>query len=209
MTIDDDAAKLLAFMDTQGLDASTHTTRGWTSIGAIVVDACLQRRQNYKKVVKPRVLALISDWPDAATTSGMRRRLNTGALPRVINWHSPNRLVQISEVTGVLEHHGIETVQDLREALADSSTRPLLRATLRAVRNVGPKTLDYFDILCGLPGGVAIDVRIRRVAKAAGISNMTYEHISAVIRSAAQLRGWRAGDLDATLWSLEPDILKT
>lgn len=149
MTIDNDDANLPALTDSQGRDASTEAGRGWEHIGAIIVDATLQRRQNYHATVMPRVLALIEAWPDAATTSGFRRRLDTGKLSEVINWPSPGRLAQADDMTRVFERHGIETVPDLRGALGDQGRRTVLRDALAAVRHVSPKTLDYIDTLSG------------------------------------------------------------
>ncbi|WP_426998489.1 hypothetical protein [Pseudarthrobacter sp. N5] len=200
MTIDGDTAKLLAFMDSHGIDASTEASRGWVSIGAIIVDASLQRRQNYESTVKPRVDALVVAWPDARTTSGFRKRLGTGTLSEVIDWPSPGRLAQIDDLTCVLEDQGIETVEELRATLTDPARRPVLRRALAAVRHVSPKTLDYIDVLSGLSTGVAVDVRIRRVAEAAGIEDTSYANMSAVILAAADSRGWRAENLDAALW---------
>lgn len=202
-TIENDAAKLLAFMDLQGLHASTEVRRGWEHIGAIIVDAALQRRQKYNATVKPRVEALITEWPDASTTSGFRRHLASGQLSEVIRWPSPGRLAQIDEITAVLERQQIETVAELREALTNQQLRQDLREALSRVQHVGPKTLDYFDILSGKTTGVAIDSRIRRTASLAGIEDMAYEHLAAVIRKAAESRGWRVGDLDAVLWTFE------
>jgi hypothetical protein len=200
MTIAGDTTKLLTFMESKGIDASTEVRRGWASIGAIIVDASLQRRQNYTATVKPRVDALLVAWPDAETTSGFRKRLETGTLSEVITWPSPGRLAQIEDLTCVFEDQDIETVEDLRARLADQSTRPVFRSALAEVRHMGPKTLDHIDILSGLSTGVAVDVRIRRVARAAGIEDVSYENMSAVIHAAADSRGWRAGDLDAALW---------
>ncbi|MEV7132582.1 hypothetical protein AB0N24_06790 [Arthrobacter sp. NPDC093128] len=199
MTIDGDTAKLLAFIDSHGIDAA-EVSRGWASIGAIIVDACLQRRQNYEETVKPRVDALVAAWPDAQTTSGFRKGLATGTLSEVIDWPSPGRLAQIDDLTCVFEDQGIETVEELRARLTDPATRPVLRDALAGVRHVSPKTLDYVDTLSGLATGVATDVRIRRVAEAAGIEDTSSANMSAVIRAAADSRGWRAGDLDAALW---------
>ena len=204
MTVDGDARKLLAFMDSHHIDGSIQVSRGWGHIGATIVDAALQRRQNYENTVKPRVEALVAAWPDSETTTGFRRRLNTGKLPEVIRWSSPSRLSQIEEMTGVFESQQIDTVHELRDKLTDDAQRDKLRRVLDDVRHVGPKTLDYFDILSGIPTGVAIDVRIRRVIRAAGIEDVSYRHISAVIRAAALSRGWRPGDLDAALWKWKP-----
>ena len=150
MTTDNDAANTPAPMDPPGTDASTEVSRGWDHIGAIIVDATLQRRQNYNETVKPRVEALVAAWPDAATTSGFRRHLDTGKLSDVISWPSPGRLAQVEDITRVFEDQGIETVVELRGALGDPARRTVLREALAAVRHVSPKTLDYIDTLSGL-----------------------------------------------------------
>jgi hypothetical protein len=163
MTIDNDAATLPTLMDSHGMDASTELSRGgWDHIGAIIVDATLQRRQNYDATVKPRVLALVAAWPDAATTSGFRKRLDTGKLSEVISWPSPGRLAQVEEMTCVFERQGIETVLELRDTLGDHARRTVLREALAGVRHVSPKTLDYIEILSGTSTGAAVDVRVHR-----------------------------------------------
>lgn len=158
MTIDNDAANLPAQLDSRGTDDSIEVSRGWGHIGAIVVDATLQRRQNYHATVRPRVVALVGAWPDAATTSGFRRRLDTGTLSEVISWPSPGRLAQVEDMTRVFESQGIETVVELRGALGDDASRAVLREALGAVRHVSPKTLDYIDTLSGVSTGGAVEV---------------------------------------------------
>lgn len=150
MTIENDAANHPALTDSHGLDASTEVSRGWDHIGAIIVDATLQRRQNYNETVKPRVIALVAAWPDAATTSGFRQHLDTGELPDVINWPSPGRLAQVEDITQVFEREGIETVTELRDTLEDPAKGAALREALAGVRHVSPKTLDYIGTLSGI-----------------------------------------------------------
>lgn len=104
-------------------------------------------------------------------------------------------------MTRVFESQRIDTVHELRDKLTDHAQRDELRRVLDDVRHVGPKTLDYFDILSGIPTGIAIDVRIRRVISAAGINDVSYRNISAVIRAAALSRSWRPSDLDSALWN--------
>jgi len=157
MTIDNDAANLPAQLDSHGTDDSLEVSRGWDHIGAIIVDATLQRRQNYHATVRPRVVALVGAWPDAATTSGFRRRLDTGTLSEVISWPSPGRLAQVEDMTRVFESQGIETVVELRGALGDDARRAVLREALGAVRHVSPKTLDYIDTLSGVATGGAVE----------------------------------------------------
>ena len=157
MTIDNDAANLPAQLDSHGTDDSIEVSRGWDHIGAIVVDATLQRRQNYHATVRPRVVALVGAWPDAATTSGFRRRLDTGTLSEVISWPSLGRLAQVEDMTRVFESQGIETVVELRGTLGDHASRAVLREALGAVRHVSPKTLDYIDTLSGVSTGGAVE----------------------------------------------------
>ena len=144
-------------MDSHGTDDSTEVSRCWDHIGAIIVDASLQRRQNYHATVRPRVVALVEAWSDAATTSGFRQRLDTGTLSEVISWPSPGRLAQVEDMTRVFESQGIETVMELRGALGDHDNRAVLREALGAVRHVSPKTLDYIDTLSGASTGGAVE----------------------------------------------------
>ncbi|MCO4275544.1 hypothetical protein NG701_14075 [Pseudarthrobacter sp. HLT3-5] len=155
MTIDNDDANLPAPTDSPGTDAPTDISRGWDHIGAIIVDATLQRRQNYNETVKPRVEALVAEWPDAATTSGFREHLDSGTLSEVIDWPSPGRLAQVEDITQVFEREGIETVAELRGTLEDHAKGAALRAALALVRHVSPKTLDYIGTLSGIPTGAA------------------------------------------------------
>lgn len=155
MTMENEGAGLTAPTDPHDTDTPTEVSRGWDHIGAILVDATLQRRQNYSATVKPRVDALIAAWPDADTTSGFRRHLATGGLSDVISWPSPGRLAQVEDMTGVFERQGIETVTELRDTLGDHAGRAALREALGGVRHVSPKTLDYIDVLCGIPDAPA------------------------------------------------------
>lgn len=201
MTVSIDAALLLRYLDDQGIDGSRHVARGWQHIGAIIVDAVLQRRQRYKATVRPRVENLVAVWPEAATVSGFRKRIDEGGLSVAIRWKSEQRLTQIKKILAVFESAGIETVDDLRNHLLDNVTGDELHAALRKVKFVGPKTVDYIDILAGLDQTVAVDVRIRRFITNAGIPNLSYRHVSEVIHAAAVSRGWRPGDLDAAMWN--------
>ena len=201
MTIEYDAQRLLEHLDALGVDGGTQVSRGWNHIGAVVVDATLQRRQRYAAIVLPRVRSLIELWPDAETTSGFRQRIASGQLSDAIRWAGQQRLDQISEIADVLAKLGIEKVADLCSAFADTESRDTLRKSLRSIPHVGPKTLDYLEILAGSSDSVAIDVRVRKVTQAAGILDTSYDHLWAVIQEAARARGWRAGDLDAAIWN--------
>jgi hypothetical protein len=214
-----DSKKLLDYMDAEGLDGAVQVKRGQEHIGALIVDSALQRRNKYAATVAPRVAKIIEAWPEADTTAGFREltgdgdtsdfdwSLNTGlaGLGKVIDWSSPTRLIQMAETATVFADHGIDTTDQLREALEEEATRAELRRQLRRVRNIGPKTLDYFDILCGITEAAAVDSRIRLAATRAGIEKQGYDHLREVMFHAANARNWRLSDLDAVLWAAHED----
>lgn len=214
----DDAQLLLAYMDAEGLDGSVPVNRGQEHMGGLLVDSALQRRNKYAATVAPRVAKIIEEWPEAATTTGFRRltgegnvdfdwSLDTGlgGLGKVINWSSPTRLIQMAQTAEVFHDHGIDTTDQLRQALEAEVTREPLRRELRRVPHIGPKTLDYIDILCGVTEAAAVDSRIRTAAVRAGIQRQDYEHLREVMRHASNTRNWRLGDLDAVLWAAHED----
>lgn len=199
--ITQDAERLLEYMDGHNIDGARQTTRGWSHIGALITDAVLQRRQKYKATVFPRVESLVREWPDAETTKGFRERIDGGDLSAVIRWKGEERLKQIQDIVSVFGELGIDDVDTLRQRLGADPDRGEFRSALRRVRHVGQKTVDYVDILAGVESGTAVDSRIRKHMKSAGVSNLTYRHVQAVMRQAADARGWRHGDLDAALWN--------
>lgn len=199
MTVENDAALLLAHLDSIGVTGSEQVTRGWGHMGALLVEAALQRQRNYERVVLPAARAVKEAWPDADTTTGLRKRLKEHDLGEVIHYRSPSRTTQVVEMAAVLELHAVETVDEFRIALEDPERGAVLRKDLDRVKYVGAKTLDYLEILVGI-SSVAVDSRLQRVTRAAGIERTDYDHLAAVIRTAAADRGWRPGDLDAALW---------
>jgi hypothetical protein len=187
MTVEHDAALLLAHLDSLEVTGSEQVTRGWGHMGAALVEAALQRQRHYERVVLPAARRVKAAWPDAETTSGLRKRLKEHDLAEVIKYDEPARTLQVDQTAAVLELHGVETVADFREALEDTERGPVLRRDLDRVRNVGPKTLDYLEIIVGI-SSVAVDSRLTRVTKAAGIERTDYDHLAAVIRAVAAER---------------------
>ena len=203
MTLASDTTKMLHFIDSAKITVSPRGGEpAWTHMGALLADAALQPRRKYSSWVVPKVVSLRDAWPDAATTKGLLVRLESDDLAEALGGvDAPRRITKIGALAAVLDRARIQDVLELRSHLAAPETRPQTREALRQVRDVGPKTVDYFDRLVGLPDGVAIDSRLRAVARTAGIENTSYDHLAAVIRTVAGERGWEAADLDAALWS--------
>ncbi|MDR0483360.1 MAG: hypothetical protein LBH13_09465 [Cellulomonadaceae bacterium] len=194
-----DAERLLTYIDENAI-VPTPAPRGWDHLGAIVVDSALQRRQKYDATVLPRVQRVAAEWPDASTARGFLNHVAAGDLAEMADWNGEDRLTQMRATAEALLSLQINTVEDLRGALSVEPRRTEVRNALRTIHNVGPKTMDYFDILAGL-SNTAVDSRIEAVTAAAGIANTHYEYLHDVVVTAAQQRGWDLRDLDHALWS--------
>lgn len=186
-TLQSDVTRLAQRIQTCRINDSKPASRGWNHIGAVVVDAVLQRRQKYSSTVLPRVQLFIADYPESHTTEGVRELSEKGEISNAICWKSDSvRITQIEEITSTLEACQIDTVDQWRVQYVESKTRLQLRSRLSVIRYVGPKTLDYFEILVGIPTAIAIDFRIRRICKESGITNPSYDYLSDVIRNTAR-----------------------
>jgi hypothetical protein len=199
-----DAQKLLDYMDRKGLDGGTGVRRSRTHMGGLIVESALQRLQKYTATVVPRANGLIEAWPDAVTTSGFLDRIATGTLSETVRWPEGERLVQMQATAEALAAEGVETVEQLTQQFSDDATRLPMRRVLRRVRDVGPKTTDFIEILAGSQKVAAIDSRIRRATWRASIDRDGYDHLQDVLGHAAAERGWTVGSLDVVQWNNHP-----
>ena len=74
-------------------------------------------------------------------------------------------------------------------------------AKLAAVHGIGPKTIDYFKILCGEQDTAAIDMHLTRFLEQAGVRVTSYEQAREVIAGAAAELGVPAAQLDHSIWT--------
>jgi thermostable 8-oxoguanine DNA glycosylase len=107
----------------------------------------------------------------------------------------------------IAEH--VETESDLRVWLcgepaggddAGAACRAHV-AKLAAVRGIGPKTIDYFKILCGEQDTAAVDVHLMRFLELAGAHARDYVQAREVIAGAAAELGVSAARLDHSIWT--------
>lgn len=168
---------------------------GWSHMGAVICDAAFQARRRYEAVVRPRIVRLQERWPDAATVTGFRARLEREDLAAAMDFASPARVAVAHALARLLAAHGVDTRADLHAWLGE----PAHRAALRTVRGVGPKTADYLGGLVGRPG-VAVDVHLRTFAAGAGLTDLRYGPLRAAYEEAAALLGHAPGALEHAVW---------
>lgn len=197
------ATALFQYLQSRGITTPEPVKLGWTHVGGIIVDAVLQAQRSYEKVVRPRVLHIINTYPEASTTSGFLGLMKQHDLKDVMQYQSDIRAHIAQDLATGLLNHKLETVEDVRECFQTPDARTALVKDLRRIRGVGPKTVNYLGILVGDPHSFAIDARIYKVLRVAGVPRLTYGQAENVIRETASLLGWPVGALDATLWKLD------
>lgn len=200
MASSEDVQLLLDHVRTTALEPK-ESARGWGHMGATICDAALQRQAKYKTHVRPRVAHLIELWPDADTLSGFKRRKETESISKALNWRGPQKLAVIEGLTTAFDEAGIETVADLAGIFADAERGPEFRRSLRKIKHVGPKTVDYVAVLAGSVEHVAVDMHIKGFAREAGVPYWNnYSQVAQLVKGTAEAGGWSTGALDAAIW---------
>lgn len=168
---------------------------GYEHMGAVLTEAVLQAGIKYDTVVAPRVQDVLARYPEARTTSGFARVLMLEGAPRLLNWKLDRKMRTLADVTLFLLGEQVETVEELRAWVS----APANVARLKRIKGIGPKSADYFKILCGISTS-AIDVHLYRFLAQAGVAVKGYDEAQAVIRETAVLLGVEERVLDYSIW---------
>ncbi|WP_328923840.1 hypothetical protein OG429_03825 [Streptomyces sp. NBC_00190] len=195
MTTPSPELRLATYVQTVLGDGPFLPPGGWSHMGAVICDTSFQARRKYESTIRPRLLQLQSAWPDAATVRGFQARLSTEDLSVAMNFNSPLRVATAHAITALLAAREVDTRDDLHAWLGHRANR----AALRAVKGVGPKSLDYIGNLVGR-SQVAVDVHLRAFAADAGVPDLGYEQLRAVYESTAAVLGHEPGGLEHAIW---------
>ncbi|MER6432085.1 hypothetical protein ABT272_30825 [Streptomyces sp900105245] len=172
-----------------------HQSGGWTHMGAVICDASYHARCKYEATLRPRLLQLQADWPDARTVRGFKALLAVEDLAVAMNFRDQRKAATAHAITELLAADGVDTRDELHAWLAHQANR----AALRTVKGVGPKSIDYIGNLVGR-SQVAVDVHLRAFATEAGVPSLPYERLRAVYEQAAALLGHEPGGLEHAVW---------
>lgn len=106
----DNVTRLIAHINALGLEP-IEEERKWDHLGALITDAALQPRTNYKTTVWPRANKVWREWPDADTLSGFLKRIDAEDLSTFLSWRrSSPKLPTIHHIATALDELGVETV---------------------------------------------------------------------------------------------------
>ena len=170
-------------------------------MGATITDGVLQAGLRYETVVWPRVQHVMGI-TEAATTSGFLAVLRERGGEEVVRWTHQEKLGRMEAVAELFAAHSVETEEDLRVWLCEYEGECVANASrLGALHGIGPKTIDYFKILCGEQDTAAIDMHLTRFLEQAGVRVTSYEQAREVISGAAAELGVPAAQLDHSIWT--------
>jgi hypothetical protein len=190
-----EAVLLAEFVQTLDLHIESTPRNTYGHIGATLADSVLQAGLNYYTVVQPRVQRIRRCFPEAETTSGTCELIACIGLNDFLNWRHPVKPMRLMRVLEMLKNQGVETEFELRGWL-DLELNCL---ALAALHGIGPKTIDYLQILVGKEA-VAVDRHIRTFVAAAGLILGSYDEIKSVVSEAAGLLSISRSSLDAAIW---------
>lgn len=164
-------------------------------VGAILADSVLQAGLNYATVVRPRVMAILRNYPEADTVSAVLRLTQKEKTGEFLNWRHHEKVSRFENLVAFLADWDIEDAMDLRTHL---STERFCSA-VQSVHGVGPKTVDYMACLVGIDS-IAVDRHVRTFAKTVGVENDDYAFLRKSFCCAADLLELPRREFDAWLW---------
>lgn len=191
----DSVARLTAFIPTvEGFELTASPAVNYNHMGATLTEAILQAGIDYRNVVLPRVNKLRQRHPEASTTSAFLELLTRVGAYALLDFggEKPRRVL---ELTRFFQQEQVETESDLRAWLANDGNRD----RLQELSGVGPKTVDYMQILVGVDNS-AVDRHLTAFLELAGVRAVTYEQRKRIIEAAADAMGVDRAVLDHSIW---------
>jgi hypothetical protein len=164
-------------------------------MGAVIADAVLQAGLNYASVVRPRVIAILENYPETARVSEVAKLVENRQTATFLRWSHPTKVARFEQLVLFLSRSSIESSEDLRSHLGCADFRVLLRT----VNGVGPKTVDYLACLVGIDS-IAVDRHVRTYAQRAGVDTQDYDYLQEVFCCAADLLRVPRRAFDAWVW---------
>ena len=194
--VDETAVLLANFI--QSLPDFTMTEPTYTHydhMGAVITEGILQAGIKYETVVRSRVENLRQTWPQARTTSAFQALMQQEGLATLINWQGQRKLNTIQTLTQLFVDESVETEADLRDWLGIIANRE----RLAQINGIGPKTIDYLQLLVGIPT-IAVDVHLFRFLEMAGLPTRDYDQAHQLFTQTAAVLGWETAVLDHSIW---------
>jgi hypothetical protein len=168
---------------------------GYNHIGAILADAVLQANNNYERNVRGRIGRIRREFATETTLKALRQRLSFTSPQTYLDWKGTRKPTTFLALIELLEREGVNTEDDLRRWLQSYVSKD----KLLAIRFVGPKTVNYLQILVGLEA-VAVDVRLNNFIALAGLPARNFARAEQLFHGTADLMNVPRSSLDYSVW---------
>jgi hypothetical protein len=169
-------------------------------LGAVLADSILQAGLNYATVVRPRVMRILSSFPEASTTDKLVKIVQSGGTRNFLDWEHHLKVSRFDRLVGFIDSNKISDVADLRDCLKSRDFCSLIQE----LNGIGPKTVDYMACLVGIES-IAVDRHIRSFARQVGVEDTDYNHLKNVFCVAADLLSVSRREFDAWVWRHESE----
>lgn len=199
--LDNYAKKLADFIRQKKFEPISQRTP-YYHMGATITDSILQAGLNYRHVVYPRVLKLLTKFSDYRTTCDFIILMQVVPLTELVEWKNEKKLQRINDLSWFLFNNGIENEDQLAVWLDNSKNIE----KLRGINGIGPKTVDYLKILSGNQA-IAIDRHLLAFLELAGIFNQSYQEASTIYSKASELLGLSKYEMDRKVWLYMSNLL--
>lgn len=165
-------------------------------VGALFTDIILQAGVNYSTVVRPRVISILEQYPQAYTVSRFYVVLRKHGIEDVLHWRNPVKLRRMYDLLEYCLDNDIQTTSDLKLFLRDFDHV----TSFKRIKGIGDKTYDYLLKLMNVDT-VAVDRHIFSFVKEAGIDNQNYQEVKAIVEYTADFLGISRRCIDYSIWS--------
>lgn len=195
--IDESVSKVVSFFSNNFNSYETVTQRlPYNHMGATITDAILQAGMNYKNVVYPRILNILTKYPCYTTTCDFIILFQTIPIEEITNWRNKKKLQLICDLSWNFFDKGVNNERQLSEWLNYSdNTDELLKIT-----GIGYKTIDYLKLLSGCQV-IPIDRHMFQFLKIAGVCVKTYKEASEILKRVANILDIKESIVDFQIWS--------
>lgn len=79
-----------------------------------MADSILQAGVNYRSVVHPRVVDILTNYPEANELKGVENIIASGLLPHFLKWQHSVKIDRFHSLAVFLGEHSVNTTSDLR-----------------------------------------------------------------------------------------------
>lgn len=196
MPNEEDINQLIKMITSINDDIAINSSREpYSHMGATITDSILQAGLSYKNVVYPRVLKLITEYNSFKTTCDFLILMQTIPLEKLINWKNKEKLSRIEKLSWFFFENEVNNEKELSIWLKSEDNI----STLREIKGIGPKTIDYLQILSGNES-IAIDRHLKNFLRISGINTNSYEEAKYVLSITADSLGISKYEIDKRIW---------